>query len=41
MVARPIGRSSMTVGDIRLTLLPDGYHRCDPLATFVGSTAAS
>jgi glyoxylase-like metal-dependent hydrolase (beta-lactamase superfamily II) len=40
MAARPIGRSSMTVGDIRLTLLPDGYHRCDPVRTFVGSTAA-
>jgi glyoxylase-like metal-dependent hydrolase (beta-lactamase superfamily II) len=40
MAARPIDVSSMTVGDIRLTLLPDGYHRCDPLATFVGSTAA-
>ena len=38
MPARPIGRSSMTVGDIRLTLLPDGYHRCDPIRTFVGST---
>jgi len=40
MPARPIGLSSMTVGDIRLTLLPDGYHRCDPVKTFVGSTAA-
>ncbi len=40
MPAQPIGLSSMTVGDIRLTLLPDGYHRCDPVATFVGSTAA-
>jgi glyoxylase-like metal-dependent hydrolase (beta-lactamase superfamily II) len=40
MTARPIGISSMTVGDIRLTLIPDGYHRCDPVATFVGSTAA-
>jgi glyoxylase-like metal-dependent hydrolase (beta-lactamase superfamily II) len=38
MPARPIGVSSMTVGDIRLTLLPDGYHRCDPVKTFVGST---
>jgi glyoxylase-like metal-dependent hydrolase (beta-lactamase superfamily II) len=28
----------MHVGDIRLTLLPDGYHRCDPLRTFGGST---
>jgi hypothetical protein len=28
----------MTVGDVRLTLLSDGYHRCDPLSTFVGST---
>jgi len=27
----------MHIGDIRLTLLPDGYHRCDPLRTFVGS----
>jgi len=40
MPARPIGHSSMTVGDIRLTLLPDGYHRCDPIRTFVGSTSA-
>jgi glyoxylase-like metal-dependent hydrolase (beta-lactamase superfamily II) len=40
VTARPIGISSKTVGDIRLTLLPDGYHRCDPVATFVGSTAA-
>jgi glyoxylase-like metal-dependent hydrolase (beta-lactamase superfamily II) len=38
MAAHPTGQSSMTVGDIRLTLLPDGYHRCDPLATFKGST---
>lgn len=28
----------MMVGDIRLTLVPDGYHRCDPLTTFAGST---
>jgi glyoxylase-like metal-dependent hydrolase (beta-lactamase superfamily II) len=28
----------MTLGDVRLTLIPDGYHRCDPLSTFVGST---
>jgi glyoxylase-like metal-dependent hydrolase (beta-lactamase superfamily II) len=40
MPARPIGLSSMTVGDIRLTLVPDGYHRCDPVATFVGSSTA-
>ena len=40
MTAQPIGISSMTVGDIRLTLLPDGYHRCDPVATFVGSSPA-
>ena len=39
MVA-PAGLSSYTVGDIRLTLLPDGYHRCEPVATFPGSTAA-
>ncbi len=38
MAAHPAGHSSMTVGDIRLTLLPDGYHRCDPLLTFIGST---
>jgi glyoxylase-like metal-dependent hydrolase (beta-lactamase superfamily II) len=31
--------SPFTVGEIRLTHLPDGYHRCDPLQTFVGSTA--
>jgi hypothetical protein len=30
--------SSMQVGDIRLTLFPDDYHRCDPLRTFAGST---
>jgi glyoxylase-like metal-dependent hydrolase (beta-lactamase superfamily II) len=35
----PVGLSSCTVGDIRLTLIPDGYHRCDPLTTFGGSTA--
>jgi glyoxylase-like metal-dependent hydrolase (beta-lactamase superfamily II) len=40
VTAQPIGISSMTVGDIRLTLVPDGYHRCDPVATFVGSTPA-
>src|SRR4051794_2529680 len=40
MPVRPIGLSSMTVGDVRLTLLPDGYHRCDPVKSFVGSTAA-
>ena len=40
MPARPIGLSAMTVGDVRLTLLPDGYHRCDPVKAFVGSTAA-
>jgi glyoxylase-like metal-dependent hydrolase (beta-lactamase superfamily II) len=40
MTAQPIGISSMTVGDVRLTHLPDGYHRCDPVATFVGSTPA-
>ena len=38
MTAHPTGQSSMTVGDIRLTLVPDGYHRCDPLSTFKGST---
>lgn len=41
MTARPAGPSSFTVGDIRLTLIPDGYHRCDPLGTFVGSTPAN
>ncbi len=35
----PAGVSSITVGDIRLTLIPDGYHRCDPVGTLVGSTA--
>jgi glyoxylase-like metal-dependent hydrolase (beta-lactamase superfamily II) len=38
VVVQQVGISSMHVGDIRLTLLPDGYHRCDPLRTFVGST---
>ena len=37
-MVEPAGTSSLVVGDIRLTLIPDGYHRCDPLATFVGST---
>jgi len=36
----PVGTSSMVVGDIRLTLLADGYHRCDPTGTFLGSTQA-
>ena len=40
MVAQPVGVSSFAVGDIRLTMIPDGYYRCDPLATFVGSTQA-
>jgi glyoxylase-like metal-dependent hydrolase (beta-lactamase superfamily II) len=35
---QPVGLSSFVVGDIRLTLIPDGYHRCDPLVTFIGST---
>ena len=39
MVA-PAGLSSYEIGDIRLTLLPDGYHRCDPVQTFVGSSEA-
>jgi glyoxylase-like metal-dependent hydrolase (beta-lactamase superfamily II) len=38
MTPRPAGLTSFAVGAIRLTLLPDGYHRCDPTATFVGST---
>ena len=36
--AQPAGRSSVTVGDVRSTLLPDGYHRCDPRRTFPDST---
>jgi glyoxylase-like metal-dependent hydrolase (beta-lactamase superfamily II) len=39
-LAQPVGISSLVVGDIRLTLIPDGYHRADPLSTFVGSTQA-
>lgn len=39
MHARPAGPTSTAVGGVRLTLVPDGYHRCDPVATFVGSTA--
>jgi glyoxylase-like metal-dependent hydrolase (beta-lactamase superfamily II) len=35
----PVGLSTLTVGDVRLTMIPDGYHRCDPTTTFVGSTA--
>jgi glyoxylase-like metal-dependent hydrolase (beta-lactamase superfamily II) len=38
VTAQPVGVSSFAVGDIRLTHLPDGYHRCDPLPTFAGST---
>ncbi len=38
MTAQPVGVSSLVVGDVRLTLIPDGYHRCDPTTTFVGST---
>ena len=38
MSPNAVGLSSYDVGDIRLTLIPDGYHRCDPLATFGGST---
>ena len=30
----------MEVGEVRLTLIADGYHRCDPTRTFVGSTQA-
>ena len=37
-MAKPVGVSSLVVGDIRLTMIPDGYHRSDPIATFVGST---
>ena len=40
MTARPVGISSLAVGDIRLTMIPDGYHRCDPTTTMVGSTTA-
>jgi glyoxylase-like metal-dependent hydrolase (beta-lactamase superfamily II) len=36
--AQPAGPASTTIGDIRLTLIPDGYHRCDPTKTFLGST---
>ncbi len=37
-MAQPVGISSLVVGDIRLTMIPDGYHRADPISTFVGST---
>src|SRR4051794_32086580 len=40
MPAHPVDLSGLTVGDIRLTLVPDGYHRCEPRRTFSGSTAA-
>lgn len=40
MVARPAGLASLAVGDIRLTLIPDGYHRADPVRTFPDSTTA-
>jgi glyoxylase-like metal-dependent hydrolase (beta-lactamase superfamily II) len=36
----PVAASSMTVGDVRLTMIADGYHRCDPTRTFLGSTDA-
>ena len=36
----PVAASSMTVGDVRLTMIADGYHRCDPTRTFRGSTEA-
>jgi glyoxylase-like metal-dependent hydrolase (beta-lactamase superfamily II) len=39
-VPLPVGNQSLVVGDIRLTLIPDGYHRCDPATTFVDSTDA-
>ena len=39
-MGRPVDTSSMVVGDIRLTMIADGYHRCDPTRTFVGSTEA-
>ena len=39
MTARPVGVSALEIGDIRLTMIPDGYHRCDPTTTLVGSTA--
>ena len=39
MNALPAGPTSTMVGNIRLTLVPDGYHRCDPTTAFIGSTA--
>ena len=36
MPAHPVDLSGLTVGDVRLTLIPDGYHRCEPLRTFAG-----
>jgi glyoxylase-like metal-dependent hydrolase (beta-lactamase superfamily II) len=39
-MATPAGTSTLVVGDIRLTLIPDGYHRCDPVRTFIGSTGS-
>ena len=37
MVASPVATSSYAVGDIRLTMIADGYHRCDPIRTFADS----
>lgn len=39
-MADAVGSQTLVVGDIRLTLIPDGYHRCDPKLTFADSTDA-
>src|SRR4051794_31139085 len=37
MGAPPLATPSYAGGDIRLTLIADGYHRCDPLRPFADS----
>lgn len=37
-MAQPAGQKAITVGDIRITYLPDGYGRIDKLAMFPGTT---
>jgi glyoxylase-like metal-dependent hydrolase (beta-lactamase superfamily II) len=36
---QPVAASTLTLGDISVTHLADGYHRCDPVGSIVGSTA--
>jgi glyoxylase-like metal-dependent hydrolase (beta-lactamase superfamily II) len=39
MAARPVDVQRLQVGDTRLSHLADGYHRCDPVTSIVGSDA--